>query len=245
MSEIKIAKASNLNPQYENGVSRQSVLTGEYRDAAFYKVSMQPGADWKPELFAFGDRCQMLVFMGGTGYITTPKKAFNIQEVSLFVPDFDHEEFVVHASGELECLQIVASFSDYDRKDIAATHISLPRFRPLSAAWTYEEHFKTPGITSYMFIEHRNFGRMSMGVVTGVGPGVVGQHIHNELQQWYFALPGAESVCVSGEQRFPFEGGDVCYFPMGTYHGSEVEADKRFDYVWFEMCEDGYPGQIL
>jgi quercetin dioxygenase-like cupin family protein len=245
MSGIKVFKAAQAAPEFTSGVSRVPVLAGEYKDVAFYQYIVKAGACVEPELYAFGDKCQLFFFAGGTGYITTPRDAYNIKEPSLFVPDFDKEKFTIHSTGDLVFLQIIPNLSDYDRADMTGTHITLPRFRPLSQAWTYQEHFKTPGVTSYMMIEHRNLGRLSMGVVTGGGPGVVGQHIHNELQQWYYALPGADYTCVSGEEEFDVQGGDLCYFPMGTYHGSKVEAGKRFDYMWFELCEDGYPGQIL
>jgi len=28
------------------------------------------------------------------------------------------------------------------------------------------------------------------------------------------------------------------------WHGSRVEAGKKCDYIWFEMCIEGYPGEI-
>ena len=39
-------------------------------------------------------------------------------------------------------------------------------------------------------------------------------------------------------------GGDLSFTPTGFWHGSKVEADKTCDYIWFEMCIDGYPGEI-
>ena len=39
-------------------------------------------------------------------------------------------------------------------------------------------------------------------------------------------------------------GGDLSYTPTGFWHGSRVEAGKKCDYIWFEMCLEGYPGEI-
>ena len=39
-------------------------------------------------------------------------------------------------------------------------------------------------------------------------------------------------------------GGDLSYTPTGFWHGSRVEAGKKCDYIWFEMCIEGYPGEI-
>ena len=134
--------------------------------------------------------------------------------------------------------------SDYDRENMADSHIALPRFRPVSQGWQYEENFKTRDIESYTLIEHRYFGRLSMGAVYGKGPNEVGQHIHNELEQWYYALPGAKFTYHVNDEEIPFNEGDLSYTPHGNYHGTSAEDGQRFDYIWFELCENGYPGQL-
>ena len=104
--------------------------------------------------------------------------------------------------------------------------------------------FKTRDIESYTLIEHRYFGRLSMGAVYGKGPNEVGQHIHNELEQWYYALPGAKFTYHVNDEEIPFNEGDLSYTPHGNYHGTSAEDGQRFDYIWFELCENGYPGQL-
>ena len=245
MSVVKFHKASEYKKEFDaQGLARQGVLTGEYRDVELYKCTLAPGAKWEPELYNPQEEVQIILFTEGTGYVATPHQAFNIDEVAVFVPRFDEEKFFVQADGELNFLQIVAAMSDYDRENMADSHISLPRFRPVSQAWTYEENFKTRDIKSYTLIEHRMFGRLSMGAVYGKGPNVVGQHIHNELEQWYYALPGAKFTYQVNGEEIPFEAGDLSYTPHGNYHGTAAEDGQRFDYVWFELCEDGYPGQL-
>ena len=195
MSAIKFHKASEYKKEFnKNGLARQSILTGEYKDVALYKCTLAAGAKWAPELYPEQEKVQILLFTEGTGYVATSHKAFQIDEVSVFVPRFDQEDFFIQADQELSFLQIVATLSDYDRENMAESRIALPRFRPVSQGWTYEENFKTRDIESYTLIEHRYFGRLSMGAVYGKGPNVVGQHIHNELEQWYYALPGAKAV---------------------------------------------------
>lgn len=245
MSAIKFHKASEYHKIFDaNGLARQSVLTDEYKDVAIYKCTLAAGAKWEPELYPEHEKVQMLLFTQGTGYVATPHKAFQIEEVSVFVPWFDQERFFIQADQELSFLQIVATLSDYDRENMAESRIALPRFRPVSQGWTYEENFKTPDIKSYTLIEHRYFGRLSMGAVYGKGPNVVGQHVHNELEQWYYALPGAQfTYHVNGEDIL-FQEGDLSYTPHGNYHGTSAEEGQRFDYIWFELCEDGYPGQL-
>lgn len=245
MSVIKFHKASEYKKEFnENGLARQSILTGEYKDVAIYKCTLAAGAKWEPELYPEKEKVQIILFTSGTGYVATPRQAFSINEVSVFIPLFDRESFFIQADQELSFLQIVANLSDYDRVNMAESRILLPRFRPVSQAWKYEEDFKTADIDSYTLIEHRYFGRLSMGAVYGKGPNVVGQHIHNELEQWYCALPGAKfTYHVSGED-VEFNEGDLSYTPHGNYHGTSAKEGDRFDYIWFELCEDGYPGQL-
>jgi hypothetical protein len=245
MSAIKFHKASEYKKVFnENGLARQSVLTGEYKDVAIYKCTLAAGAKWEPELYPQQEKVQILLFTEGTGYVATPHKAFQIEEVSVFVPRFDQESFFIQADSELSFLQIVANLSDYDRENMADSHIALPRFRPVSQGWQYEENFKTRDIESYTLIEHRYFGRFSMGAVYGKGPNEVGQHIHNELEQWYYALPGAKFTYHVNDEEIPFNEGDLSYTPHGNYHGTSAEDGQRFDYIWFELCENGYPGQL-
>ena len=121
----------------------------------------------------------------------------------------------------------------------------LPRFRGISEGWTYDEDFKdNDTTTSIMLLEHRNLGRLSRGCVRGTGPIEIGQHIHNELAQWYFPLPGSEFIYTAGGEEVKMTGGDLSFTPTGFWHGSKVEAGRQCDYIWFEMCIDGYPGEI-
>ena len=84
----------------------------------------------------------------------------------------------------------------------------------------------------------------AVGCVRGTGPIEIGQHIHNELAQWYFPLPGSEFIYTAGGEEVKMTGGDLSFTPTGFWHGSKVEAGRQCDYIWFEMCIDGYPGEI-
>lgn len=248
MKEVKISRRSDIRHEYKNGLSRQAVLVGEYSQAAFERCSLLPGASWTPSLYPVEKKQQVFIFSAGRGYITTPRRAFNITEVSVFVPEFDKESFTIHASADspasLEILHIETLMSEYDITCMREARMSLPRFRALSGGWTYDEEFKGPGTTSIMLLEHRNLGRLSMGATLGKGPSYVGEHIHNELEQWYYALPGASFTYTACGQEVRFSAGDLSYTPHGSYHGSKAAEGEKFDYIWFELCEDGYPGEI-
>ena len=113
----------------------------------------------------------------------------------MFVPDFDKEQFTFHCAADAkECMEIVhfvTELNDYDKTCLKEAHLTLPRFRGVSQAWHYKEDFTGADIQQMMMIEHRNLGRLSMGANFGTGPNYIGQHIHNELEQWYIMLPGA------------------------------------------------------
>ena len=186
--------------------------------------------------------------IAGKGYIVTPRRVFNIKEVSVFVPDFDKEQFTFHCAADAkECMEIVhfvTELNDYDKTCLKEAHLTLPRFRGVSQAWHYKEDFTGADIQQMMMLEHRNLGRLSMGANFGTGPNYIGQHIHNELEQWYIMLPGASFTYTAEDEKIHVEGGDITFTPHGSHHGSECADGEKFAYVWFELCENGYPGEI-
>lgn len=249
MSLVKIARHADVKHEFINGFSCQPVLAGAYDQARFAKCALAPGHSIAPETFSITQNNQLFIFTRGKGFITTPRKAWNITEVGVFVPEFDREVFEIHASADskepLEFLHIVTEFSDYDKTCLKEARITLPRWRGISEGWTYYEDFKDEDkITSLMLIEHRNLGRLSMGAVLGKGPDTIGTHIHNELQQWYFPLPGSSFTYSAGDEEIHLTGGDLSFTPSGTPHGSSAKEGETFDYIWFELCTDGYPGEI-
>ena len=100
----------------------------------------------------------------------------------------------------MEIVHFVTELNDYDKTCLKEAHMSLPRFRGVSGAWHYKEDFTGADIQQMMLLEHRNLGRLSMGANFGTGPNYIGQHIHNELEQWYIMLPGA-SFTYTAENR--------------------------------------------
>ena len=248
MALVKISRGAETRHVYKNGVSRVPILVGAYKDAEAERVSLQPGADFIPEIYSREEHNQVFLFTCGTGYIVTPRRVFSISEVSVFVPDFDREKFTVHCAADakapLELIHFVTNLNDYDKTCLKEAHMSLPRFRGVSQAWHYKENFTGADIQQMMLLEHRNLGRLSMGANFGTGPNYIGQHIHNELEQWYIMLPGSSFTYTAEEENIHVQGGDDTYTPHGSHHGSKCEAGEKFAYVWFELCENGYPGEI-
>ena len=248
MALVKISRGADIQHNYVNGVSRVSILEGAYKDATVERISLQPGADFSAELYTREQHNQVFLITAGKGYIVTPRRVFNITEVSVFVPDFDKESVTFHCAADaketMEIVHFVTELNDYDKTCLKEAHMSLPRFRGVSGAWHYKEDVTGADIQQMMLLEHRNLGRLSMGANFGTGPNYIGQHIHNELEQWYIMLPGASFTYTAENEKIHVQGGDITYTPHGSHHGSECADGEKFAYVWFELCENGYPGEI-
>lgn len=249
MSLVKVAKRKDITFDYVDGYAEVEVLQGACDAARFIRCSMMPGKSVKPTLYSIKEHTQVFIFLEGKGYVVTPNKGFNIEkEASVFVPDYDTEEFEIVCSADskkpLEFIHIITELNDYDKHCLYASKMRLPRFRNLSDGWSYYEDFKDDTIESRMLLEHRNLGRVSCGTVLGKGPSVVGQHIHDALNQWYIILPGSKMTYTAGDESVLLEGGDISYTPTGYYHGTTVAEGDTLDYIWFEMVLDCYPGEI-
>ena len=248
MSQIKVARYSDVKYDFVNGFARVPVLEGEFDQAHFAHCALQPGCSITPDVYSVTEHNQLFIFTKGKGYVTTPRQAWNIVEPGVFVPEFDTEHFTITCSADskqpLEYLHIITELSDYDKTCLKESHLTLPRFRGVSQAWHYKEDFTGADIQQMMLIEHRNLGRLSMGANFGTGPNYIGQHIHNELEQWYIMLPGASFTYTAEDEKIHVQGGDITFTPHGSHHGSECAEGEKFAYVWFELCENGYPGEI-
>ena len=85
MALVKISKGADIRHEYTDGVSRVPVLEGAYKDAAVERISLQPGAELSPALYSKTEHNQVFLITAGKGYIATPRRVFNITEVSVFV----------------------------------------------------------------------------------------------------------------------------------------------------------------
>ena len=248
MSLIQVARYSDVKYDFKDGYACVPVLEGAFDQARFAHCALQSGHSITPDVYSVTEHNQLFIFTKGKGYIVTPRRVFNITEVCVFVPDFDKESFTFHCAADaketMEIVHFVTELNDYDKTCLREAHMSLPRFRGVSEAWHYKENFTGADIQQMMLLEHRNLGRLSMGANFGTGPNYIGQHIHNELEQWYIMLPGASFTYTAEDEKIHVQGGDITYTPHGSHHGSECAEGERFAYVWFELCENGYPGEI-
>lgn len=175
MSIIKVSRNQDVTHNYVDGYSHQPILVGEFDQARFEKCALQPGSSIAPDIYSVKEHNQLFIFTAGKGIITTPRAAWNVTEIGIFVPEFDTERFTITAALDskvpLEFLHIVTEVTPWDTRALEESRMVLPRFRTIREGWTYDEDFKNNDVTtSVVLLEHRNLGRLSMGAVLGRVP---------------------------------------------------------------------------
>ena len=85
---IDITKREDIALEFHDGYARTEVLKGVYPLVKTYKCLLKAGHTAEPERYS--DKIQVFSFTSGTGYICGEKKAYNIEELSFYIPDFDH-----------------------------------------------------------------------------------------------------------------------------------------------------------
>jgi quercetin dioxygenase-like cupin family protein len=233
MAVISIAKKANIEQKFVNGFAKGIMLPGSYPGVEAYKCALKAGCRVDPE--AYKDKTQILFFTKGTGYIGTPKKAYNITQEAVFVPLFNTEKFFIQAGSDLEFLEILVTLTDADTKRLGEMHMALPHFRLLSDCDRYEEVFKGPGVLSYSILTFRRLARALMGATIGAGPSFVGEHAHDSLQQWVYGLPAAAFRFRADGEEVEVREGDWVHIPEKAKHSVEAKAGERINYIWFEM----------
>ena len=84
MKKTVVSRRKDLSPKFENGLSRTEILAGSYDQVKLNYCVMEDKTSWKPELYKFEDKCQIFIFVKGTGYITTSQRAYNITEADVY-----------------------------------------------------------------------------------------------------------------------------------------------------------------
>jgi len=239
-----VSKKEEREQQFIGGLSRVEVLPGTNPDMKIYRCTLKAGHDWQPDVYRYGDTTQFFAFVTPSGYVLTKDTAYDITGYAAFVPDYDAERFTIHAgSKDLEFWHFVGRMVKWDVERMDYIHFELPRFRLFKDAWRYTEGF-TGGMgstcLSHHVLEHRFLGRYSMGWNVGEGPSMIGSHVHPDLEQWYFILPGGCMTYTAGDESIHVSEDDVTYTSMGTSHGSSVAENEKINYFWVELATDGY-----
>jgi mannose-6-phosphate isomerase-like protein (cupin superfamily) len=236
MATISLVKRNAIPFQdMGGGLDRGLMLPGLMEGVETFKCRQTAGSKVTPEVYP--DRIQIFFFTKGTGYIGTRDRAHNITEIAVFVPMLDKEEFFIQAGTDMEYLHFIVAMNDFDRTEFTKCRMVLPHFSLLKDCVRYVEGFKGPSVKSYTIVEHDNLARISMGVIVSdcAGPDQVGEHTHQNLQQWYYGLDGCRMVFNAGKDSVFMEDGDFTCIPKQTPHSSTAKAGDRIHYVWFEI----------
>ena len=228
---IDIAK--DIAPEFINGFSCKEVLQNTHKLVRPYRCTLQAGKAIAPELRA--DIMQFYCFIDGTGFITCEDRAFNIRELSFFIPDFANQAYTIHASREadLEFVRFDIGMLPSDWLAFEDTHYILPWFKPISSCEEYTQTCKGPHTKSYMVLNGRTMARILCGTCHSIGEGTK-EKGHPAVDQWNVTLPGADFTLYveNGEVHHgPLE---VSYVKAGLDHGLIADAGKTVSYIWFE-----------
>lgn len=216
-----------------NGVSRAEMLPGMVEGVHTYKCQVKAGD--VVELEVFSDITQLLYFTEGEGYVTTAKKAFNITEPSLFIPNMDKESNMLHAVTDMEFLQLTCQMLPEDHEQWEHWHIALPRFCPISGCIEYVEGFRPEDIHAYSILDTHFITRMTMGAIIGQGPNKAEPHSHNNLYQWYYGMKGTKFIYRAADEEIELSHGDWAFIPINIEHSIEIKEGEQVNYVWFEI----------
>jgi len=253
MANVQIMRKEEVKREFVNGLSRRLMLEGSHTDAKIYRCTLKAGECWEPSIYTIDNKIQMFFFINCSGYVATKNRAWNITEQAVFVPNFDKERFWIEAGEKnLEFLHLVGTMNAYDVENYIDYHIITPRFKTYSEGVQYTESFTGNAgskIKSCFLVEDTACGRWSMGMNKGNGPVFVGEHSHEELQQWSYILPGSDFHFTADGKEFELHEGDLVFIPKGVLHSARAETGKDLNYVWiklasegFSIGRDGYPG---
>ena len=228
---IAIARKEEGPKNFQNGYGETEWLPEVYPLIRTYKCVLKAGNSICPELFS--DKTQRFCFTDGTGYITSPKKAYNIEEISFFIPDFSAEEFQIHAVTDLEYMKLVVDMLDSDKAAYEDTHMVLPSFKKFSELEEYDQSCKGPHTRSWSVVHSGNLGRVLMGIVRAEGEGT-DEKGHPSVAQWNYCLKGSDFKLTVDGETIDTKEGDWSYVPAGLDHSLLAEPGKKVFYIWFE-----------
>ncbi len=239
MNQICIFKNDCLEHKYCEGYSAKRILEETCPDVSLEMCILKAGHSRKFEVYSRLDKMQIFTFTAGTGTVKSNNKIYFIDEMSVFIPDFDKETVEVAAGDrDLEFIHIIGPMNETDRRQMDNCQYVLPRFVKFSQSIQYTERFTQESgakVKQHSIIAGRHLGRYTMGWVIGKGPDFVGQHTHPTLEQWYFMLDGADFTYDAGDSSIDVKAGDVSFTPHGTSHGSSCKEDGFIHYIWFEL----------
>ncbi len=240
MNIITYVKKEDINlVKIAEGVHQGEMLPEVMKGVYTSKFMVQAGTSAVPKRYS--DRAVSLFIYKGTGAIISGDKTFEIEERCLFCPDFDNEIYTIEADTDIEYLELSQEMSEEDWKHHEMYHIVLPWFNTFSNWHLYIEGFRDSELKSYAVLHQYYLSRMSLGEVKGPGEVRLEPHVHPELYQWFYGLPGTDPFLFKAEnEQIEVREGDWICIPNQVPHiVSPMKAGDHIDYVWFEVVVPG------
>ena len=231
---INIVRQEDIIKSFDNGFSKTEILCNvDHPLVKTYSCTLKSGETVWPELIA--DRMLFYCFIKGKGYIGCKNRAYNIDELSFFLPDFANEKYFIHAAeGEdLEYILFDVAMLPSDWVAYEDTHFIAPWFKSFSNAEPYTQTCKGPNTKSYLVLPSRNFARILCGVVIANGEGTK-EKGHPEVDQWNITLDGADFTLYVEDEEVHHNPFEVSYVKAGLDHGLVADPGKKVSYIWFE-----------
>ena len=147
---INITRKEDIMLKFCDGYAKTEVLKDAYPLVRTYKCLLKAGYTVEPEIYS--DKIQVFSFTSGTGYICGKKKAYNIDELSFYIPDFDREKFSFYAAEDMEITLWVVDMLESDKAAYEDTHMVLPSFKRFSECEPYDQSCKGPHTKSWTVI---------------------------------------------------------------------------------------------
>ena len=238
---IAIERKANGPKSLTNGYGEIEWLPRTHKYVRGFKCILKAGSTVSPKLFA--DKTVVFIFSQGIGYVTTPQKAFNINEISFFVPEFNKDHYSIVAATDMEYMMIITDMVQSDWDAYENLHVVLPLFRKLSESEPYVQNCKGPKTESWSVIHSGTLARVLMGVVRaeGAGEGTF-EKGHPSVDQWNYALPTADfELSVDNKDTVDQYEGDWSFVPAGLDHALTGKKGKKTFYVWFEHKTEEIP----
>lgn len=228
---IDIARMKDLQMEFKDGYAQTEVLEGVYPLVRCYQCVLKAGHTVKPE--TFGDKIQVFSFVQGSGYICGEKEAYNLKELSFYIPNFDKETFTIYAAEDMIIALWVVDMRESDKIAYEDTHMVLPSFKKFSELEPYDQSCKGPHTKSWTVISDGNLARVLMGIVRAEGEGTK-ERGHGEVAQWNYALPGSDFTFTVEDESVHHLEHEFSYVKAGLDHSLVAEPGKTVFYIWFE-----------
>lgn len=227
---IAYVKKEDIGLQFENGFAQAEMLPGCYPNVKTYRCALQAGCSVKPKTYSRSH--QMLCLTDGKGYITTPKRAYNVDEVSFFFANFE-EEFTITAVTDMSWTTFVVDISEKEWPEFYRSHLVLPYFRPLSTANEYWQDCKTAGMRGWHIVVGHQMYPIIMGVCQTDLGGTI-EKGHPGVAQWNVLYGDSEIVLTIADESVHLKGGDFSYVPAGPDHSLTTKPGEQMSYIWVE-----------